>query len=90
MDKSQLKHRSATLGNALAGELGIHSNPFSGGASKPIIRGQDSVRVKIMQNGTDVIDMSSLSPDHVVAADTLVELVRDTNKSGQFIWSGTI
>ncbi|OBX63314.1 TonB-dependent receptor [Moraxella lacunata] len=78
--RDKLKHRSATLGNALAGELGIHSNPFGGGASKPIIRGQDGVRVKILQNGTDVIDMSALSPDHVVAADTLlasrVELVR--------------
>ena len=26
--RDKLKHRSATLGNALAGELGIHSNPF--------------------------------------------------------------
>ncbi|WP_080947502.1 TonB-dependent receptor [Moraxella bovoculi] len=37
------------------------------------------MRVKILQNGTDVIDIA-LSPDHVVAADTLlasrVELVR--------------
>lgn len=36
--------------------------------------------MKILQNGTDVIDMSNLSPDHVVATDTLlaskVELVR--------------
>lgn len=42
--------------------------------------GQDGVRVKILQNGTDVVDVSSLSPDHVVTADTLlasrVELVR--------------
>lgn len=78
--RDTLQQRSATLGNALAGELGIHSNPFGGGASKPIIRGQDGVRVKILQNGTDVVDMSALSPDHVVAADTLlanrVELVR--------------
>ncbi|WP_150539473.1 TonB-dependent receptor [Actinobacillus vicugnae] len=81
--KEKLKTRSATLGNALSGELGIHSNPFGGGASKPIIRGQDGVRVKILQNGTDVIDMSALSPDHVVATDTLlankVELVRGAN-----------
>lgn len=33
--RDKLKHRSATLGNALAGELGIHSNPFGGGASSP-------------------------------------------------------
>ncbi|MDO4223717.1 MAG: TonB-dependent receptor [Acinetobacter sp.] len=81
--KEALQKRSATIGNALAGELGIHSNPFGGGSSSPVIRGQDGVRVKILQNGTDVIDMSALSPDHVVAADTLlanqVELVRGSS-----------
>lgn len=74
------KSRSATLGNALAKELGVHSNPFGGGASSPIIRGQEGVRLKILQNGSDVIDMSAISPDHAVAVDTLlaeqVELVR--------------
>ncbi|MDO1509120.1 MULTISPECIES: TonB-dependent receptor [unclassified Neisseria] len=78
----KFKTRSATLGNALAGELGVHSNPFGGGASAPVIRGQEGVRVKILQNGSDVVDMSALSPDHAVAADTLlakqVELVRGT------------
>lgn len=78
--KEALKQRSATLGNALAGERGIHSNPFGGGASAPVIRGQEGVRVKILQNGTDVVDMSSVSPDHAVAADSLladkIEVVR--------------
>lgn len=78
----KFKTRSATLGNALAGELGVHSNPFGGGASAPIIRGQEGVRIKILQSGSDVVDMSSMSPDHAVAADTLlaeqVELVRGT------------
>ncbi|MGC7589386.1 TonB-dependent receptor domain-containing protein [Bisgaard Taxon 46] len=78
--KEKLQKQSATLGNALAGELGVHSNPFGGGASAPIIRGQEGVRVKILQNGLDVVDMSAISPDHAVAADTLlaeqVELVR--------------
>ncbi|ULJ70296.1 TonB-dependent receptor [Wielerella bovis] len=76
------KTRSATLGNALAEELGIHSNPFGGGASAPIIRGQEGARIKILQNGSDVVDMSAMSPDHAVAADTLlaqqVEVVRGT------------
>lgn len=78
--KEQLRRKSATLGNALAGERGIHSNPFGGGASAPIIRGQEGVRIKILQNGTDVVDMSSVSPDHAVATDSLlseqIELVR--------------
>lgn len=82
IEREKFKTRSATLGNALSGELGVHSNPFGGGASAPIIRGQEGVRVKILQNGSDVVDMSSMSPDHAVAADTLlasqVELVRGT------------
>lgn len=80
IEQKKLQTRSATLGNALAGELGVHSNPFGGGASAPIIRGQEGVRVKILQNGSDAIDMSTLSPDHAVVVDTLlaeqVELVR--------------
>ncbi|XXQ67437.1 TonB-dependent receptor [Neisseriaceae bacterium B1] len=79
---TEFKTRSATLGNALASELGVHSNPFGGGASAPIIRGQEGARIKILQNGSDVVDMSALSPDHAVTADTLlaqqVELVRGT------------
>lgn len=82
IDGTEFRTRSATLGNALAGELGVHSNPFGGGASAPIIRGQEGARIKILQNGSDVVDMSALSPDHAVAADTLlaqqVELVRGT------------
>ncbi|WP_323843592.1 TonB-dependent receptor [Moraxella sp. Pampa] len=78
--KDKLKHRSSTLGNALAAESGIHSNPFGGGASAPVVRGQEGVRVKILQNGSAVADMSTVSPDHAVAVDTLlasrVEVVR--------------
>lgn len=83
INKEKLQQRSATLGNALADELGMHSNPFGGGSSAPVIRGQDGVRIKILQNGTDVVDVSNMSPDHVIATDTLladrVELVRGTS-----------
>lgn len=83
IDGKVFKSRSATLGNALAGELGVHANPFGGGASAPVIRGQDGVRIKLLQNGSDIVDMSSLSPDHTVVADTLlaqqVDLVRGTS-----------
>ncbi|OOH88425.1 hypothetical protein BMT54_08760 [Pasteurellaceae bacterium 15-036681] len=83
IEGKKFKKRSATLGNALDGELGVHSNPFGGGASTPIIRGQEGVRVKILQNNSDVIDMSSISPDHAVSADTLlskqVELLRGSS-----------
>lgn len=80
ISQAVLKNRSATLGNALAAELSVHSNPFGGGASAPIIRGQEGFRIKILQNGADVVDMSAVSPDHAVAADSLlakqIELLR--------------
>ncbi|MGC6376621.1 TonB-dependent receptor plug domain-containing protein [Bisgaard Taxon 45] len=80
VSKQKLKTGSSTLGNALAGELSVHSNQFGGGASAPIIRGQETVRLKVLQNGSDVIDMSQLSPDHAIGVDTLladrVEVVR--------------
>src|SRR5690606_25876654 len=34
--------RRATLGDTLAGEAGIHSDSFGGGASRPVIRGQSA------------------------------------------------
>lgn len=75
-----LQQRATTLGDALAGELGVHSNHFGGGASAPIIRGQEGKRLKILQNGSEVVDMSGLSPDHAIAVDTTlakqVEIVR--------------
>lgn len=83
IEGKEFKKRSATLGNALSAELGVHSNPFGGGASKPIIRGQEGARIKILQNGSDVVDMSSLSPDHAVVADSLlasqVEVLRGSS-----------
>lgn len=75
-----LKQRAVTLGDALGGELGIHSNQFGGGASAPIIRGQEGKRIKILANNADVVDMSNMSPDHAISVDTQlakqVELVR--------------
>ncbi|ANB92006.1 hypothetical protein MOVS_08480 [Moraxella ovis] len=81
--KEALKTRPTTLGDALDGELGIHSNQFGGGASAPIIRGQEGKRITILQNNADVIDMAHLSPDHAVMVDTIlarqVEVVRGVN-----------
>lgn len=65
-----LKQKPSTLGNALADELGIHSNQYGGGASAPIIRGQEGKRIKILQNHGELLDMSTMSPDHAITVDT--------------------
>ncbi|AHG76992.1 TonB-dependent receptor [Mannheimia varigena] len=72
IDEKKLKQGGITLGNALSGELGIHSSQFGGGASTPIIRGQESKRAKILQNNGENLDMSGMSPDHAVTVDALL------------------
>ena len=72
--------RGATIGETLAGELGVQSSAFAPGAARPIIRGQDSARVRVMDNGIDSLDVSCISPDHAVSIDTFnarqIEILR--------------
>ncbi|MCW5624013.1 MAG: TonB-dependent receptor [Burkholderiales bacterium] len=69
-----------SLGETLGNEVGVSSSYFGPGASRPIIRGLDGERIKILNNGSGVIDASGASPDHAVAYDPLVadriEIVR--------------
>lgn len=69
-----------TLGETLAGEPGVSSTAFGPGASRPVVRGLGEDRVRILQNGTSVLDVSNVSPDHAVAVDPLsvrsIEVVR--------------
>ena len=60
---------STSLGDTLAQELGVSASSFGAGASRPIIRGMEGPRVKILQNGMSVADVSSLSNDHAVATE---------------------
>jgi iron complex outermembrane recepter protein len=64
--------RESTLGETLKSIPGVSSTYYGPGASRPIIRGLDGDRVKIMQNGVGILDASSLSFDHAVALDPLV------------------
>lgn len=69
-----------TLGETLNNEPGVSSTSFGPGASRPVVRGLGDDRVRILQNGTSVIDVSNVSPDHAVATDPLsirsIEVVR--------------
>lgn len=59
----------SSLGDALSHELGVSTSAFGAGASRPIIRGLEGTRVKILQNGMSVSDVSSISNDHGVATE---------------------
>ena len=64
--------REATLGETLNGIPGVTATQFGPNASRPVIRGLDAERVKIMQNGVGILDASSLSFDHAVGIDPLI------------------
>jgi iron complex outermembrane recepter protein len=64
--------RESTLGDTLNGMPGVSATRFGPNASRPVIRGLDGERVKIMQNGVGILDASSLSFDHAVGVDPLV------------------
>lgn len=70
----------STLGETLAGEPGVASSYFGPNASRPIIRGLDGERIRILANGAPVFDASGTSADHAVAIEPLlvdrIEVVR--------------
>lgn len=64
--------RQGTLGETLNGIPGVTATQFGPNASRPVIRGLDAERVRIMQNGVGVLDASSLSFDHAVGINPLI------------------
>jgi iron complex outermembrane receptor protein len=60
----------SSLGETLSGELGVSASAFGAGASRPIIRGLEGNRVKVLENGMAVSDLSGLSNDHAVTGES--------------------
>ncbi|MDM0040789.1 TonB-dependent receptor [Variovorax sp. J22G21] len=67
-----LLRSQSTLGETLDGLPGVSSSYFGPNASRPIVRGQDGDRIRILQNGGGAPDASALSYDHAVPVDALV------------------
>jgi iron complex outermembrane receptor protein len=75
-----VRRREATLGETLSSEPDITSSHFGAGASRPIIRGMDGPRVKVLSDGAELHDVSTISPDHAVVSEpmlaTQIEVLR--------------
>jgi iron complex outermembrane recepter protein len=70
-----------TLGDVLFAKPGITGSSFApGAASRPIVRGLDTYRVRIQENGIGASGVSELGEDHAVPLDPLaaerIEVVR--------------
>jgi iron complex outermembrane recepter protein len=64
--------RGSTLADTLDGLPGVSSTWFGPNANRPIVRGLDGDRVRILGNAGASIDASSLSFDHAVPLDPLI------------------
>lgn len=61
--------QKGSLGETLNGLPGVSSTYFGPGASRPVIRGMDGDRIRLLRNGVGALDASSLSYDHAVPED---------------------
>lgn len=69
-----------SLGETLIREPGVNASGFSTGSSRPVIRGLEGPRVKILQDGMGSGDLSAISNDHAVGSSLLtaqqIEILR--------------
>ncbi len=72
--------REGTLGQTLNGLPGVSTTTYGPMVGRPIIRGLDGDRIRIMNNGIGSVDASSLSFDHAVPMDPIsasrIEVIR--------------
>src|SRR5690606_9398946 len=59
------------IGEVLARTPGVSATSFSPGASRPVLRGFQGDRVRVMVDGIGTIDASNTSADHAVSIDPL-------------------
>ena len=64
--------RGSSLGETLDGLPGVSSSYFGPNANRPVIRGQDGDRIRVLSNAGASLDASALSFDHAVPIDPLV------------------
>jgi len=72
IEKSELlEDLGSSLGETLSRQPGISTTGFAAGASRPVVRGQDSFRTEVLEDGLRTQDVSQESPDHGVPINPL-------------------
>jgi iron complex outermembrane receptor protein len=61
--------RAATLGETVAGLVGVQSSYFGPGVGRPIVRGLEGPRVQVLGDGVSTLDVSTTSVDHALSID---------------------
>src|SRR6478672_1583209 len=72
MDKELLQHEvRPSIGETLASQPGVTASSFGPTASRPILRGLQGERVRILSDGIGTLDLSASDPDHQVTINPL-------------------
>jgi len=79
-EKTLRRIAQGTLGDTLGWQAGVTTSSYGQGASRPVIRGFDGYRVRILRDSIGTLDVSSSSPDHGLPIEPLllreVEILR--------------
>ena len=87
--ESWFTQRETGLADSLESLPGVRASGFGPGSSRPVIRGLDGARVRVLSDGADVLDASTVSPDHAISADTaLIERVEVLKGPATLLYGG--
>jgi len=68
------------IGDTLTSLPGVSATSFAPGASRPVLRGFQGPRVRVLIDGIGTLDVASTSPDHAVTVDPItaesIEILR--------------
>ncbi len=85
-----IERGQTTLGETLQGLPGVSSTYFGPNASRPIIRGLDGDRIRVLNNSASSLDASALSYDHAVPLDVLsTERIEVLRGSAALLYGGS-
>jgi iron complex outermembrane receptor protein len=71
-DKELTRDLKPTIGETLAKLPGVSASSFGPNASKPILRGFQGDRIRVLSDGIGSVDVSNTSADHAVIIDPLL------------------
>ena len=84
------KAKGLTIAGSLADIPGVSQSTYGPNANRPIIRGADKFRVRMLQNGTDTFGVSAQSEDHAVPIDPLmVDRIEILRGSSALLYGGS-
>jgi iron complex outermembrane recepter protein len=71
-EKEIRKKLQPTVADTLQGEAGVAATQFGPNSSRPVLRGLDGARIRLLQNGLQLLDVSTQSVDHAVPVEPLI------------------